>query len=230
MAYDRKQGGHEIAQANRPDYRLEVGQAEVPVGVARGFVILDAARAATLKAWCATLIPAGAGRPDAGDVGAAEYIDATVSKVPSLRPALLHALDAVDRIAQSKTHQPFADCTGLRAGDPIDLFVELVNFVANKRGGVRAGSFVTTGTHTGLVFTEPGVTIRAEYGPLGRVEVSFPPGTHVAYETGAHEPRINQQVWVLEGEIVVTVGDDSHRLADGDCLAMLLDQCTDLRT
>jgi hypothetical protein len=25
-----------------------------------------------------------------------------------------------------------------------------------------------------MVFTEPGVTIRAEYGPLGRVEVSFP--------------------------------------------------------
>jgi transcriptional regulator with XRE-family HTH domain len=59
--------------------------------------------------------------------------------------------------------------------------------------------------------------------PIRIVEVSFPPGTHVAYETGAHEPRINQQVWVLEGEIVVTVGDDSHRLADGDCLAMLLD-------
>jgi transcriptional regulator with XRE-family HTH domain len=59
--------------------------------------------------------------------------------------------------------------------------------------------------------------------PIRIVEVSFPPGTHVAYETGAHEPRINQQVWVLEGEIVVTVGDESHRLADGDCLAMLLD-------
>ena len=78
-------------------------------------------------------------------------------------------------IAVTADGKPFADCTGLRAGDPIGLFVELVNFVANKRGGVRAGSFVTTGTHTGLVFTEPGVTIRAEYGPLGRVEVSFPP-------------------------------------------------------
>jgi len=70
--------------------------------------------------------------------------------------------------------RPFAECTGLRAGDPIGLLVELVNFVANKRGGVAAGTLVTTGTHTGMVFTEPGVTIRAEYGPLGRVEVSFP--------------------------------------------------------
>ncbi len=67
-----------------------------------------------------------------------------------------------------------AECTGLRAGDPITLLVELVNFVAKRRGGVPAGTFVTTGTHTGLVFTEPGAHIRAKYGPLGIVEVSFP--------------------------------------------------------
>jgi 2-keto-4-pentenoate hydratase len=68
----------------------------------------------------------------------------------------------------------FAECTGLRAGDPIGLFVELVNHVATERGVVSAGTFVTTGTHTGMVFTEPGVQISADYGPLGRVEVSFP--------------------------------------------------------
>ncbi|HEX2150744.1 MAG TPA: 2-keto-4-pentenoate hydratase [Stellaceae bacterium] len=67
-----------------------------------------------------------------------------------------------------------AECTGLRAGDPITLLVELVNFVANRRGGVTAGTFVTTGTHTGLVFTGHGAHIRANYGPLGIVEVSFP--------------------------------------------------------
>ena|ERR1700694_2658598 len=110
MAYDRKQGGHQVAQANRPDYRLEVGRAEVPVGEPRGFAVLDPARAATLRAWVATLIPADRGRPDAGAVGAAEYIDATVAKVPSLRPALLNAVDMIDRIAQSKAHRAFADC------------------------------------------------------------------------------------------------------------------------
>jgi 2-keto-4-pentenoate hydratase len=77
----------------------------------------------------------------------------------------------IDLTADGK---PFAECTGLRAGDPITLLVELVNFVANRRGGVPAGTFVTTGTHTGLVFTEPGVHICANYGPLGIVEVSFP--------------------------------------------------------
>jgi hypothetical protein len=110
MAYDRKQGGHQVAQANRPDYRLEVGLAEVPVGARRSFAVLDPVRAASLRAWTATLIPAGPGRPDAGAVGAAEYIDATVALVPSLRPALLHALDRIDAIAQSKAQKVFAEC------------------------------------------------------------------------------------------------------------------------
>jgi hypothetical protein len=110
MAYDRKQGGHKVAQANRPDYRLEVGRADVSVGEPRGFTVLDPARAASLKSWVATLIPADRGRPDANAVGAAEYIDATVSKVPSLRPALLNALDTVERIARSKAHRTFTEC------------------------------------------------------------------------------------------------------------------------
>jgi 2-keto-4-pentenoate hydratase len=70
--------------------------------------------------------------------------------------------------------KPFAECTGLRAGDPIGLLVDLVNHLAKEKGGVPAGIFVTTGTHTGMVFTAPGAQIRADYGPLGRVEASFP--------------------------------------------------------
>ena len=111
MAYDRKQEGHQVAQANRPDYRLEVGRAEVAVGVPRSFAVIDPQRATTLRAWTATLIPDAKGMPDAGEVGAAEYIDATVLQVPSLRPALLHALDRVEAIAQSKAHRSFAQCT-----------------------------------------------------------------------------------------------------------------------
>ena len=67
----------------------------------------------------------------------------------------------------------FADCTGLRAGTPIELLLAAVEH-ANHRGGVTAGTVITTGTHTGLVFTEPGTKIVADYGRLGRVEVSFP--------------------------------------------------------
>jgi transcriptional regulator with XRE-family HTH domain len=60
--------------------------------------------------------------------------------------------------------------------------------------------------------------------PIQLVEVAFPPGARVAYETAAREPRVHQQVWVLEGEISVTVGDVRHQLGTGDCLAMLLDR------
>lgn len=110
MAYDRKQGRHELAQSSRADYRLEVGRAEVPVGAPRGFVVLDPARAATLRVWTSTLIPAAGRRPDAGSVGAAEYIDATVHLVPSIRPALLHAIDEVERLAHAAAGRPFSEC------------------------------------------------------------------------------------------------------------------------
>lgn len=60
--------------------------------------------------------------------------------------------------------------------------------------------------------------------PIQIVEVSFPPNARVAYETGAREPQIHQQVWVLDGSIEVTVGDDHHWLSTGDCLALVLDR------
>src|ERR1700730_12669720 len=109
MAYDRKQGQHQVAQSSRADYRVEVGGAEVPVGAPRSFVVLDPSRAATLTAWTATLIPPGGRRPDAGSVGAAEYIDATVHLVPAIRPALLHGIDEVERLAISKTGHAFTE-------------------------------------------------------------------------------------------------------------------------
>jgi transcriptional regulator with XRE-family HTH domain len=62
--------------------------------------------------------------------------------------------------------------------------------------------------------------------PIRIVDVTFPAGAHVAYETGARETRIHQQVWVLDGDIVVTVGDETHELRAGDCLDMVLDRPT----
>jgi transcriptional regulator with XRE-family HTH domain len=59
--------------------------------------------------------------------------------------------------------------------------------------------------------------------PIQIVEVWFPPGARVAYETGAREPLLQQQVWVLEGRIEVTLADTAHTLDTGDCLAMVLD-------
>jgi transcriptional regulator with XRE-family HTH domain len=62
--------------------------------------------------------------------------------------------------------------------------------------------------------------------PMKIVEVHFPPGARIAFENGAHEQRVQQQVWLLEGAIDITVGAERHRLHEGDCLAMQLDQPT----
>lgn len=62
--------------------------------------------------------------------------------------------------------------------------------------------------------------------PMQIVEVRFPPGGRVAFETGARDRRVHQQVWVLSGAIDITVGRERHRLREGDCLAMALDRPT----
>lgn len=61
--------------------------------------------------------------------------------------------------------------------------------------------------------------------PIQMVEVSFPPGGHVTYDN-ALRAEVQQQVWVIEGVIEVSVGDQRYRLAEGDCLAMRLDAPT----
>jgi transcriptional regulator with XRE-family HTH domain len=59
--------------------------------------------------------------------------------------------------------------------------------------------------------------------PMQIVEVNFPAGGRVAFETAARAARVYQQVWVLEGAIDITLGAERHRLRQGDCLAMELD-------
>jgi len=60
--------------------------------------------------------------------------------------------------------------------------------------------------------------------PIQIVEVEFPRGARVAFDTGARDLRQHQQVWVLEGSIDVSVGDERHELQKGDCLAFVLDR------
>ena len=58
--------------------------------------------------------------------------------------------------------------------------------------------------------------------PMQIVEVVLPAGARVAYENGARDVGIHQQVWVQEGSIEVTLGSVTYRLAEDDCLAMQL--------
>jgi transcriptional regulator with XRE-family HTH domain len=60
--------------------------------------------------------------------------------------------------------------------------------------------------------------------PIELVEVILSPRARVAYDTASRLSIVEQQVWLLAGEIEVTVGDRIHRLAAGDCLAMHVDR------
>lgn len=62
--------------------------------------------------------------------------------------------------------------------------------------------------------------------PIQIVEVVLPARASVAYETGAREPAIHQQIWVQEGSVTVTLGRETYRLDAGDCLAMQLNDTT----
>lgn len=56
------------------------------------------------------------------------------------------------------------------------------------------------------------------------VEVEFPPGARVAFESEARLQPVHQQVWLLAGELHIGLSDQTHHLQPGDCLAMTLDQ------
>ena len=76
-------------------------------------------------------------------------------------------------ITLTEDGEPFADSAAGAARDPVAALVDFANLM-NGRGGTKAGTFVTTGSWTGMVFTKRGTRIVADFGPLGRVEVAFP--------------------------------------------------------
>lgn len=66
-----------------------------------------------------------------------------------------------------------ATTIGNSGGDPLTLLARLAGHAARRRGGLRAGEIVTTGSITGIVYARPDSAIRAEFGALGRVDVEI---------------------------------------------------------
>ncbi|KFG67947.1 XRE family transcriptional regulator [Microvirga sp. BSC39] len=60
--------------------------------------------------------------------------------------------------------------------------------------------------------------------PIELVEVVLPPSARVAYDTGQRAAAVHQQIWIVEGAIALTLGEETYRLGTGDCLSMRLDQ------
>lgn len=52
------------------------------------------------------------------------------------------------------------------------------------------------------------------------VEVRFPAGETVIFDNPVRSVALHQQVWMLEGQMDITVADQTWRIGLGDCLAM----------
>jgi transcriptional regulator with XRE-family HTH domain len=79
------------------------------------------------------------------------------------------------------------------------------------------------------VWTDPGSgyvrrAVSPPGGPLQLVDVVFPAGQRVAYDTTQRDAEIFQQVWMIDGSMELTVDGQTWRLDAGDCLAMRLDR------
>jgi hypothetical protein len=133
MAYDWRKEEYEVTRPGRTriDYRQEIGRAHIPIGIEREFAVLNADRAEALRSWVSALIPARGERPAAGEVGAAEYVDATVFLTPRLRGVLLDGIDMIERLAQKRIGRRFAEADPteqtevlriFEANDPLDAF------------------------------------------------------------------------------------------------------------
>ena len=62
--------------------------------------------------------------------------------------------------------------------------------------------------------------------PIQIAEIELPPNARVAFDNGARDIRVHQQVWVLQGAIEVRVGEERYQLQGGDCLAFVPDRPT----
>ena len=58
-------------------------------------------------------------------------------------------------------------------GHPLESLAWLANLRSRLGGGLKAGEFVSTGTCTGHLFANRGDTVRADFGALGEVQVTF---------------------------------------------------------
>ena len=62
---------------------------------------------------------------------------------------------------------------GLGAVDPVRPLAWMIDHAVRRRGGIRNGQAITTGSWTGLRYFPPGTQARGEFSGLGAVEATF---------------------------------------------------------
>jgi transcriptional regulator with XRE-family HTH domain len=60
--------------------------------------------------------------------------------------------------------------------------------------------------------------------PLQLSEINFPPGARVTFENAFGAALVQQQIWMLEGDMDLRLGKETTHLKAGDCMAMTLDR------
>ena len=77
------------------------------------------------------------------------------------------------RVAMSISGRDGGAGEGARAlGDPMNVMVWLAAQQSRFGRGLKAGDIVSTGTCTGIDMIKPGDEVVADFGSLGRVEIS----------------------------------------------------------
>jgi transcriptional regulator with XRE-family HTH domain len=54
-------------------------------------------------------------------------------------------------------------------------------------------------------------------------EIHFPGGARVTFENAGGTALVQQQIWMMEGQMELQIGDELCQLGAGDCIAMTLD-------
>jgi transcriptional regulator with XRE-family HTH domain len=109
------------------------------------------------------------------------------------------------------------------------LGVTLSSLFENRNTPAAAPSPVSRATDQ-LVWTDPASGyLRRNLSPaapssIQLVEVIFPPGQRVLYDPVVGSPDLNQQMWMIDGVMEISVGNQHWCMKAGDCLAMQLDQ------
>ena len=81
---------------------------------------------------------------------------------------------ASHEVALSVGGERIAEGTGANVlGHPVNVLDWLANTLPKRGLGLKAGDVVTTGTCTGFHYIEPGQHAVADYGEIGRIEVTF---------------------------------------------------------
>ncbi|MBB5190625.1 transcriptional regulator with XRE-family HTH domain [Silvimonas terrae] len=88
----------------------------------------------------------------------------------------------------------------------------------------RAGQTVWRDPQSGYI--RRNLSPAAAHAALQLVEVVFPGGARIAYETGLRQAVVHQQIWLLSGQMHISVGEQVYQLHEGDCLAFELNSQT----